>query len=107
MPKQNKIIVCVATDDTERRRMIQRLAVKFGLALTAGDANKLIKQTPYDYDLSEAYQVLALNYNLNTSPSTTHQLYRMATQGIAVIVGVKKLQTQYEFMSETYYQGEI
>ena len=107
MPKHNKIIVCIASDDIERRRMIQRLVIKLGFALTPGDANKLIRNSPTDFALTEAYFVIAMIYNFNTSPATTHQLYRLAIQGIAVIVGVKALQPQFELMCETYYQGDI
>ena len=105
--KRNKLIICVGTDDQERRRLIQRVAIKLGFALTPGDANKLIQNSPRDFDLSEAYFVIAHTYNLNESPHTTHQLYRLAVQGVAVIIGVKKLQPQYEQMCEVYNQGDI
>lgn len=107
MAKQNKIIVCVCTDDTDRLNMIKRLAVKKGLATTPGDAQKLIRQSPIDYDLTESYLVLASDYNLASSAMTTHQLYRMAVSGICIIVGAKRLQPAYEFMCEAYYQGEV
>lgn len=107
MAKHNKIIVCISTDDTERRRMIQRLAIKHGFAQTPGDANKIIRTSPTDFDLNDAYFVLATTYNLNASPMTTNQLYRLAAMGVAVIVGLKKIQPQYEFMCEIYNQGEV
>lgn len=105
--KHNKIIVCVSTDAQERRRMIQRVIIKLGFAITPGDANKLIRNSPRDFDLSEAYFVIADTYNLNESPHTTHQLYRLAIMGVAVVVGLKKLQPQYEQMCEVYNQGDI
>lgn len=107
MPKQNKIIVCVSTDDMERRAMVQRLIIKLGFALTPGDAGKIIKKSPEDFDMSSAYFVFATHCNLNSSPNITHQLYRLAIQGIAVVVGVKTLKPQHEMMCEVYYQGDV
>ena len=83
--KQFKIIAIVSADDTERRRMMQQMLVKLGLAITPGDAAKLIKPTPDDFDLSSAYYVAAGKYNLASSDLTTHQLYRLAHQGVAVV----------------------
>jgi len=105
--KQNKIIVCIATDDSERQAMIKRVLVKKGLANTPGDAGKIIKPSPNDYDLADCYYVAALDYNLASSPLITHQLYRLAASGVLVVIGTKKLQTNYEFMCEPYYQGQI
>lgn len=107
MPKQNKIIVCISADDQERRRMIQRMAVKLGIALTPGDAGKLVKLYPQDYDLTSAYFVLAERYDLNSSHHTTQQLYRMALAGIAVVIGARRVQTQFEFMCEIYHDGDV
>ncbi len=107
MPKHNKIIVCVCADDTERRRMIQRLVVKLGLANTPGDAGKIIKMYPQDFDLKETYFVLAERYDLNSSPHTTQQLYRMALSGIAVVIGARRVQPQYEFMCQIYQEGDL
>lgn len=105
--KQFKIIVCVATEEAERRRMIQSLAVKLGLAVTQSDAAKMIRPTPYDFEINDTYFLLALTFNFRQSANTVHQLYRMAASGQAVIVGVRKLQAEYEFICETYYQGDI
>lgn len=107
MPKPNKIIVCISTDDQERRRMVQRMAVKLGLALTPGDAGKLIKMYPQDYDLTSAYFVLAERYDLNSSHHTTQQLYRMALSGVAVVIGARRVQHNFEFMCEIINEGEI
>lgn len=102
--KTLKIIVCVAHEEAERRRMISKLAVDMGLALTASDATKLIRPTPFDYDLGRAYLVLASTFNFKNSPQTTNQLYRLAISGVAVIIGVKKLQPEFEFMCQIYNQ---
>ena len=105
--KHNKIIVCVSTDDMERRAMIQRLIIKLGFAITPGDAAKIIKNTPEDFDMSSAYFVFATHCNLNSSPNITHQLYRLSIQGIAVVIGVKTIKPHHEMMCEVYYPGDI
>jgi len=107
MPKQNKIIVCICSDDQERRRMIQRMAVKLRLAMTPSEANKHIRSTPAYHDLNELYFVLIDTINLGAYPAITQQLYRMAIQGIAVVVGTKNLKPQFEFMCEIYNEGDI
>lgn len=105
--KQNKIIVCIATDDMERIAMVKRVLVKKGIANTPGDAGKVIKPSPNDYDLADCYFVAASLYNMAGSQMITHQLYRLAASGVLVVVGAKKLQSHYEFMCEPYYQGQI
>ena len=105
--KNNKIIVCISTDDTERISMVRRVLVKKGLANTAGDAAKLIKPSAGDFDLGDCYYVAASLYNLASSQFITHQLYRLAASGVLVVVGAKKLQTNFEFMCEPYFQGQI
>lgn len=102
--KLNKIIVILSSDDTERRRMIQQRLVKMGLALTTGDAGKLIKPTVDDFELQECYYVAAQKFNFTASPFNTNQLYRLAASGVAVVVGAKKVPREYEFMCEIFYQ---
>ena len=105
--KSLKIICCICTDDTERTQMIRRVLVKKGLASTPGDASKLIKSSPTDFDGADSYYIAASLYKLKSSITITNQLYRMAASGILVVVGLKKLQPEYEFMCETYFQGQI
>lgn len=100
--KTFKIHVCIAQEEAERRRMISRLALDMGLALTPSDAAKLIKPTPFDYHLPGAYIVLAATFNFRQSQNTVNELYRLAAAGVAVVVGVKKLQPEYEFICQTY-----
>ncbi|NDV45819.1 hypothetical protein D0T49_01980 [Paludibacter sp. 221] len=107
MKKQNKIMVIISQDERIRRQMLQRLAVKLGFAITAGDANKIIKQSPFDYDLTTAYFILAETHDFRKHPQTTQRLYEMAVQGIAVVVGVKKLPPEYEFICEIYTENNI
>ena len=105
--KQNKIIVCISTDDSERQAMVKRVLVKKGLANTPGDASKIMKGSPDDFDLAGCYFVAAGLYNLASSQMITHQLYRLAASGMLVVIGAKKLQTNFEFMCEPYHQGQI
>lgn len=102
--KQNKIIVAVNSDEDERRKIIQRTMVRLGFATTLGDASKLIRPTVFDYDLGETYFVCALTHNLRDSPITRQRLYEMAARGIAVVIGVKRLQAEFEFICEAVYE---
>jgi hypothetical protein len=102
MKKVNKIIIAVSPDRNQRLAMLQRIAVDLGFAKTPGDAGKIIRQTPYDYDLANCYFVLAETYNLRESPITTQRLYELAVTGIAVIIGAKKIPTEMEFLCEIY-----
>jgi hypothetical protein len=102
MKKSNKIIVAVSPDRNQRAAMIARIAVNLGFARTPGDAGKIIRQTPYDYDLANCYFVLAETYNLRESPLTTQRLYELAATGIAVIIGTKKIPPEMEFLCEIY-----
>lgn len=104
MPKkQNKIIVAISSDERERKAMLQRIAIDLGFAMTPADAGKIIQSTPQDFDLVNTYFVLASTYNFRESPITTHKLYELAAHGIAVVVGVKKLYPEHEFMCVAYY----
>lgn len=102
--KQNKIIVAINSDRVAREKILKRIIVDKGFALTASDASKLIKPTVNDIDLTKAYFVIADNYNFRDNPITRQRLYEMAARGIAVIVGVRMLQQEYEFICEAYYE---
>ncbi|GAP73064.1 hypothetical protein SAMD00024442_6_16 [Candidatus Symbiothrix dinenymphae] len=102
MKKSNKIIVAVSPDRSQRIAMVQRIAVNLGFAKTQGDAGKIIRQTPYDFDLSNCYFVLAETYNLHESPMTTQRLYELAAIGIAVIIGAKRIPPEMEFFCDVY-----
>lgn len=102
--KQNKIIVAVHSDPEVRIKILKRLIVERGFALTPSDAGKLIKQSVYDIDLTSAYFVIADNYNFRDGAITRHRLYELAARGIAVILGTPKLQQLYEFICEAYYE---
>lgn len=101
--KQNKIFVAVSADPSHRLTIIQRILIDLKLAITPGDASKLIRKSVYDIDLSNAYYVCADNFNFRESEITRQRLYEMAARGIAVIVGVKRLPREFEFISQAYY----
>jgi hypothetical protein len=102
--KQNKLIVAVHQDPTTRNKILKRLIVERGFALTPSDAEKLIKPSIGDIDLAHAYFVIADNYKFRESPITQQRFYEMAARGIAVILGTIKLQREFEFMCEAYYE---
>ncbi|MDR1981348.1 MAG: hypothetical protein LBQ39_07005 [Tannerellaceae bacterium] len=103
MKKNNKIIVAVSPDRALRQSMIRRLAVDMGFAKTPGDAGKIIRQSPYDYDLANCYFLFAETYNLQESILTTGRLYELAATGIAVVVGVRKIPPAMEFICEAFF----
>lgn len=107
MNKPNKIKVIVSPDSDIRRKLLQKVAIECGFALTPGDAGKLIKPTVYDGDIPNSYFVLADLHNFRQSPSMNQQLYEMAARGMAVIVGVRKLQAEFEFIAEVYYSNYL
>jgi hypothetical protein len=102
MKKNNKIIVAVSSDRNQRVAMLQRIAVDLGFAKIPGDAGKIIRQSPYDFDLANCYFVLAETYNLRESPMTTQRLYELAATGIAIVIGTKKIPPEMEFLCEIY-----
>lgn len=102
--KPNKVITIVAANPQQRVKLIQRTLVQLSFALSPTDADKLILPSVYDIDLSLAYYVCADNFNFRESPITTQRLYEMAARGMAVIVGVRRLQKEYEFMCQAIYE---
>jgi len=107
MQKQNKIIVAISPDPVIRKKILQKLAVEAGFALTLGDAGKLIKPTPYECNIPGAFFVFCDLHNFRKSPNINQQLYEMAARGMAVIVGVKKLPAEVEFICEVYYSNYL
>lgn len=105
--KRNKIIVALCPDDELREKMVRKLAIRLGFARNETDAKRIIKINALDYDLPNTYFVLASNYSLRRSPETTQRLYQMALSGMAVVVGVKRIYPEHEFMCEIYYPDEV
>lgn len=105
--KENKIIVVVDPDQDQRKKLIARIAVEFGFAKTTSDALKIIKSTPYEYDISTSYFILAHTYDFRNSRITTGKLYELAVRGIAVIVGVKRLPVEFEFCCKTFFKEDF
>lgn len=80
-----------------------RMAVDAGFALTPSDAGKLIRPSVHDIDLSRAYFVLADLYSFRESPITTQRLFELATRGIAVMVGTRRLPPEFEPFCVAFY----
>lgn len=104
MSKQNKIIVAVHSDSELRTKILRKIIVDLGFARTQSDAGKLIKSSIDDYDLTKAYFIIADNYNFRESPITQQRLYELAARGIAVILGTPRLQREFEFICEAYFE---
>ena len=107
MKKDNKIIVAISADERAREAMIKRIIIDMGFAQTVTDAGKIIRGTPHDYDLQNSYFVFATSYNLRESPATTHRLTCMAAAGIAIVIGVKKLYPEHEWICQPYYPSDF
>ncbi|MCL2328324.1 MAG: hypothetical protein FWC39_07400 [Bacteroidetes bacterium] len=107
MKKSNKIIVCLSPNESERSTMIAKLLVRLGFARTAGDAKKIIAFSAFDVDLPAAYFVAAQSFNFRSSAHITQRLYEMAVRGNLVIVGVKKMPPEMEFMCEIFTVTDI
>jgi hypothetical protein len=105
--KQNKIIVVVSPSDAQRAEMVRKVAVRLGFAHTPSDAARIIRASVYDFDLAQAYFVLAQTYNLSKSPITTQRLFEMAARGVAVVVGVKRLPAAFEPFCEAIHPENL
>lgn len=100
-------MVVVDQDLDARRKVIAKMAVEFGFARTTSDAGKIIRSTPYDYDLPAAFFVMATTYDFRKSVITTQRLYEMAAKGMLVIVGVKRLPPEFEFICQVFYKQNL
>lgn len=105
--KENKIMVVVSTDPTERLTMLKQLIVRLGFAAIPSDAGKIIRSDIYSYDLATAYFIFCSNFNFHTSTLTTQRLYELAARGIAVVVGVKKLPRNFEFICQAFLPSDF
>lgn len=105
--KENKIFAVVCHDLKERRQMIARLSVRLGFAKIPSDAAKLIREDIYSYDLGTAYFVICSNYNFRQSPATNQRLYELAARGICIIVGVRSVPHEFEFITQAFYPENI
>jgi hypothetical protein len=103
MKKSRKIIVAVSPDRAVRLQMIRRIVVDLGFARTQGDAGKIIRNTPHDFDLVNCYFVFAGTYNLRESAITTARLYELAATGTAVIIGSRKIPHEMEFICDARF----
>lgn len=107
MKKENKIIIAVDADSVERAALIKRIVVELGFALTPSDAAKIIKQDIYSIDLSKAYFVICDNYSFRDSVITTQRLYELAARGIAVVIGVRNIPRNYEFICQAFHSSDF
>lgn len=102
MRKQHKIIVCQSHSEQERQTMVAKTLVKHGFARTPSDAKKIIAFSPFDVDLPTAYFVAAQSYDFRSSANLTQRLYEMAARGFLVVVGVKRVPREMEFICDIH-----
>ena len=50
---------------------------------------------------------MCAQYNFRNSPVTNQRLYEMAARGLCVIVGVRSLPREYEFITQAFYPEDI
>lgn len=103
LKKENKIYAVVCPDAGIRCQLMARLVVKLGFASIPSDALKIIRQDITDVDLSTAYFVFVANYNFRGAIHTNQRLYEMAARGLAVVVGVKAIPREYQFLTKAFY----
>lgn len=107
LKKENKIFVVVCPDIPQRKQLMAKLAVKLGFAMIPSDAAKLIKQNIHSYDLATAYFVMCAEYNFRGASITNQRLFEMAARGICIIVGVRSLPREYEFIAQAFYPENL
>ncbi|MEG2573696.1 MAG: hypothetical protein RSA44_03435 [Bacteroides sp.] len=107
MKKDHKILVAIASDPRERKLLVARIATSLGLARIVSDATKIVVGSVYDIDLSEAFVVLVSDYNFRGSTITNQRLYELAAHGIAVVVGVKSIPREFEFICRAFYSSDF
>lgn len=105
--KEYKIHVVIAASQDERERLMAKLAVRLGFAKIPSDGRKLILRDIYSVDLSTVYFVMCSNYNFRGATITNQRLYELAARGILVLVGVRSLPREYEFICTAYYAGDL
>lgn len=107
MKKENKIMVVVSSDPAERALMMKHLIVRLGFCSIPSDAQKIIRSDIYSVDLSTAYFVFCSFYNFRSSVVTTQRLYELSARGIAIVVGVKALPREYEFICQAFFPSDF
>lgn len=105
--KENKIIVVVSPDPQERLATMKHLAVKLGFCAIPSDAQKIIRADIYSIDLPTSYFVFCSYYDFRKSSITTQILYEMSARGIAVVLGVKQLPKDYEFICQAFFPSDF
>lgn len=105
--KENKLMLAVSADPDERSALVRRLAIECGFALTPSDAAKIITQNIYDIDISKAFFIIADNYNFRGGVITTQRLYELAARGICVILGVRSIPREYQFICSAFYPSDF
>ncbi len=107
MIREKTIFCCVSGDLKIRRKMIARLAVDMKLAVIPSDAMKLIQGDVFSIDLMNDYLILCDTVDLNENTWILKTLFRRAVMGAPVVIGVKKVTKQMEYMCSIHYPEDL
>jgi hypothetical protein len=105
--KDNKITVVVSPDAEERASMVAAVALGRGFARTQSDARKLVRQFTHDFDMNSAYFILAGTHDFKRSEIDFHLLTRIASSGICVVIGVRRLPAEFAWCCNVYYPTDF
>ncbi len=104
--KQYKIIVCLSKDEHVRKEMVKKIVVRLGFAKINSDAAKLIRNSPHDFSHGSHF-VFAHSYNFRSSPITTHELIKNALNGDAIVIGAKRIPSEYQAFTVAYHPEQL
>ena len=107
LKKEHKILVVVSPDPVERKHLLSRLVVRLGFARIPSDAAKIRSNDIFSIDLATAYFVFCSNYNFRGAVLTNQRLYEMAARGLCIVVGVRSIPREYEFICRVFYPEDL
>ena len=107
LKRASKVIAVVCADDKQRKAIVRKIVVDLGFAITPGDAGKIVRASPHDFDMSNDYFIFADYYNFRKSPMTSARLCKLALTGMAVVVGCTRLPEEYEPFCEACYSTDF
>lgn len=97
-----KIMVAQSNDRGRREELLLKMIVAAGLAKLPSTAKHIVSKSISDIDLETCFFVAVQDFNFSRSHLVTHQLIRMAMQGIPVFVSAKHIPNQVLQFCEVY-----
>ena len=92
--RKYKIMVVQSNDRGRREELLLQMIVAAGLAKLPSTAKQIVSKSISDIDLETCFFVAVQDFNFRRSHLVTHQLIRMAMQGIPVFVSAKHIPNQ-------------